>query len=92
MNNKSEGDNMIKKKQMMSNIESLIKEKGKPTDIYIKTNDERKGKYGINKYNNDIILVFNDEEVIVNNTFYYSVAQYMVSIIDLTFKIYRQDE
>ena len=83
---------MIKKKQMMSNIESLTKEKGKPTDIYIKTNDERKGKYGINKYNNDIILVFNDEEVIVNNTFYYSVAQYIVSIIDLTFKIYRQDE
>ena len=33
---------MIKKKQMMSNIENLIKEKGNPTDIYIKTNDERK--------------------------------------------------
>ena len=83
---------MINKKQMMSNIENLIKEKGMPTDIYIKTNDERKGKYGTNKYNNDIILVFNDEEVIVNNTFYYSIAQYMLSIIDLTFKIYRQNE
>lgn len=83
---------MIKKKQMMSNIESLIKEKGKPTDIYIKTNDERKSKYGTNKYNNDIVLVFSDEEVIVNNIFYYSVAQYIVSIIDLTFKIYRQDK
>ena len=83
---------MIKKKQMMSNIENLIKEKGNPTDVYIKTNDERKGKYGTNKYNNDIVLVFGNEEVIINNTFYYSVAQYMVSIIDLTFKIYRQDE
>ena len=83
---------MIKKKQMMSNIENLIKEKGNPTDVYIKTNDERKGKYGTNKYNNDIVLVFGNEEVIINNTFYYSVAQYMVSIIDLTFKIYRQDK
>ena len=83
---------MIKKKQMMSNIENLIKEKGNPTDVYIKTNDERKGKYGTNKYNNDIVLVFGNEEVIINNTFYYSVAQYVVSIIDLTFKIYRQDE
>lgn len=83
---------MIKKKQMMSNIENLIKEKGNPTDIYIKTNDERKGKYGTNKYNNDIVLVFSDEEVIVNNVFYYSVAQYIASTIDLTFKIYRQDK
>ena len=83
---------MIKKKQMMSNIENLIREKGNPTDVYIKTNDERKGKYGIDKYNNDIILVFGNEEIIVNNTFYYSVAQYIVSIIDLTFKIYRQDK
>ena len=83
---------MIKKKQMMSNIENLIKEKGKPTDIYIKTNDERKSKYGISKYNNDIVLVFSDEEVIVNNVFYYSVAQYIASTIDLTFKIYRQDK
>ena len=33
---------MIKKKQMMNNIENLIKEKGMPTDIYIKTNDERR--------------------------------------------------
>lgn len=83
---------MIKKKQMMSNIENLIKEKGNPTDIYIKTNDERKWKHGTIKYNNDIVLVFSDEEVIVNNTFYYSVAQYIASIIDLTFKIYRQDK
>lgn len=83
---------MIKKKQMMSNIENLIKEKGNPTDVYIKTNDERKRKHGTNKYNNDIVLVFSDEEVIVNNIFYYSVAQYIVSIIDLTFKIYRQDK
>ena len=83
---------MIKKKQMMSNIENLIKEKGNPTDVYIKTNNERKGKYGTNKYNNDIVLVFGNEEVIVNNIFYYSVAQYIVSIIDLTFKIYRQDK
>ena len=83
---------MIKKKQMMSNIENLIKEKGSPTDVYIKTNDERKGKHGTNKYNNDIVLVFSDEEIIVNNIFYYSVAQYIVSIIDLTFKIYRQDK
>ena len=83
---------MIKKKQMMSNIENLIKEKGNPTDVYIKTNDERKGKYRTNKYNNDIVLVFSDEEVIVNNVFYYSVAQYIASTIDLTFKIYRQDK
>lgn len=83
---------MIKKKQMMGNIENLIKEKGKPTDVYIKTNVEHKGKHGTNKYNNDIVLVFSDEEVIVNNVFYYSVAQYIASTIDLTFKIYRQDK
>ena len=83
---------MIKKKQMINNIENLIKEKGNPTDVYIKTNYERKGKYGTNKYNNDIILVFGNEEVIVNNAFYYSVAQYITSIIDLTFKIYKQDK
>ena len=56
---------MIKKKQMMSNIENLIKEKGNPIDVYIKTNDERKRKHGTNKYNNDVILVFDNEEVIV---------------------------
>lgn len=83
---------MIKKKQMMNNIENLIKEKGQPINIYIKTNDKRKGRYGIIKYDNDIILVFEDEEIIVNNTFYYNTAQYIVSVIDLTFKIYRNNE
>lgn len=83
---------MIKKKQMINNIENLIKEKGQPINVYIKTNDEQKERYGTIKYDNDIILVFEDEEIIVNNTFYYNTAQYIVSVIDLTFKIYRNNE
>lgn len=83
---------MIKKKQMINNIENLIKEKGQPINVYIKTNDERKGRYGTIKYDNDIVLVFEDEEIIVNNAFYYNTAQYIMSVIDLTFKIYRNNE
>ena len=83
---------MIKKKQMMNNIENLIREKGQPISVYVKTNDERKGKYGTIKYNNDVILVFKDEEIVVNNAFYYNNAKYIMSVIDLTFKIYRNNE
>lgn len=83
---------MIKKKQMINNIENLIKEKGQPINVYIKTNDERKRRYETIKYDNDIILVFEDEEIIVNNAFYYRTAQYIMSVIDLTFKIYRNNE
>lgn len=83
---------MIKKKQMINNIENLIKEKGQPINVYIKTNYERKERYGTIKYNNDIILAFEDEEIIVNNAFYYNTAQYIMSVIDLTFKIYRNNK
>ena len=73
---------MIKKKQMMSNIENLIEDKGEPVKVFINTNDERKGKYGKIKYDNDVCLMFkNGEQVIVNNAFYYSVAEHIVNSI-----------
>ena len=73
---------MIKKNQMLDNIKTLIEEKGEPVKLYINTNDERNGKYGTVKYDNDVCLMFKDgKEVIVNNAFYYSTAEHIVNSI-----------
>lgn len=62
---------MVSKKVMMENIDMLIKNNGKfPLSVEIKSNNQ-------SKYDNDIVLVFDDCEVEVNNVFYRQNAEYV---------------
>lgn len=78
---------MNSKREMLILIEDLIDKKGFPIDIKINTKHYIKSKIDKNKtlrYENEIILVFNDEEIKVNEVFYYThVATIICHINDL---------
>lgn len=70
---------LIPKKQMFNLIDTIIAEKKlSPIEVKIKTNLRIKNS----KYKNEIVLVFRDEQVKVNNAFYHLVALHIKNEIE----------
>lgn len=71
---------MKPKSEMLRQLREIINEKGIPLATEIVSNDIRGTKNEV-KYQNDIVLVYAEERIVINHCFYYHTARHILSMV-----------
>lgn len=73
---------MKPKSEMLRQLREIINEKGMPLATEIVSNDIRRTKNKNEvKYQNDIVLVYVEERIVINHCFYYHTARHILSMV-----------
>lgn len=71
---------MKTKSEMLRQLREIINEKGTPLATEIVSNDIRGTKNEI-KYQNDIVVIYAEERIVINHCFYYHTARIILSTV-----------
>ena len=73
---------MQTKSEMLRQLREIVNEKGMPLVTEIVSNDIRRTKNKNEvKYQNDIVLVYAEERIVINHCFYYHTARNILSMV-----------
>lgn len=71
---------MKTKSEMLRQLREIVNEKGMPLATEIVSNDIRGTKNKV-KYQNDIVIIYAEEQIVINHCFYYHTAKHLLSTV-----------